>query len=258
MLAELAAIDAAVIVPASADTSHAQPFAWLNHIVYPVDDARFVRDAQRVCPRARVLAPRLGARYRLRAGEVEVGDGSALIAERGVEVDRGYRPFAIPAPRDDHDHDLDLAAPRKAELRRWIEVELRAALVAAYPGFGVSEALRFVVEAVFPGQAAGSGEALTLVIDGAGGRVEEGADPSWDLYNLVIGTMAWEVIAGRRSWGDLLLAGGLRAATRAYVIGEGGLARANVGETFLYYGLSYEDSTRRAVAWELRAARSGC
>ncbi|HVI04181.1 MAG TPA: hypothetical protein VM869_36065 [Enhygromyxa sp.] len=31
-----------------------------------------------------------------------------------------------------------------------------------------------------------------------------------------------------------------------------GLERANIGETFLYYALSYDDSVRRAVAWQLR------
>jgi len=248
LLAELAAISPAVIVPASTDTAHAEPFKWLNHVVYPVDEPRFVRDAARACPAARVLASRLGARYRVRAGEVSVAEDMSLIDVSGPTPDRSYRPFAI-TPMHDHGERLE-PDPRKPELRAWIESTLRDALVAAYPEFGVRDPLRFVVEAVFPGQTPGQGEALTLVIDRAGGRVEPGADPDWDLYNLVIGTMAAEVIAGRRAWGDLLLAGGLRAATRAYSVSERGLERANVGETFLYYGLSYEESTRSAVRWE--------
>ncbi len=51
VLRELAAIDPAAIIPASADTTHTEAFAWLNAIVYPVDAARFARDAAPVCSR---------------------------------------------------------------------------------------------------------------------------------------------------------------------------------------------------------------
>jgi hypothetical protein len=246
LLAELAAIEPAAIIPASSDTAHAAGFGWLNAIVYPVDVERFVRDATRVCPRARVFEPALGGRWTLRGGEVELEarGGEALIELLGPAADRRYRPFAIPELRDCGE-DLDA---HRADVRRWIEADLRTALQANYPQFGVEQPLRFVVEARFAEHC----DAYTLTVDGTNASVEAGADPSWDLYNLVAGSMLWEVIAGRRSWGELLLAGNLRAATRAYAITSRGLARANVGEIFLYYALSYDDSIRRAVAWQLR------
>lgn len=252
LLAELAAIEPAAIIPASADTAHASAFGWLNAIVYPVDAARFLRDAARVCPRARLFAPRLGGRWSVRDGEVELDErgGKPLIEALGPAVDRGYRPFAIPALCDPGEA-LELDA-RRAEVAAWIEADLRQALHTNYPHFGVEQPLRFVVEVVFPGQHPGTGDAYTLVVDGAEASVRTGADPDWDLYNLVAGTMLSEVLAGRRSWGDLLLAGTLRAATRAYAIGDRGLERANVGEIFLYYALPYEESVRRAVTWQLR------
>jgi hypothetical protein len=250
LLAEIAAIDPAAIVPASSDTAHREPYAWLNRVVYPIDEARFVRDLTRVCPRARVLPNALGSRYRLRGGvvELEAEAGVSLIEGRGQPWDRSYYPFAIPPVSDAASTGAAELERRRTEVGVWVETELRPALLAAYPSFGVSEALRFVLEAVFPGQPPGHGDAWTIVVERERAQVLAGGDPSWDLYNLVIGTMLWEVITGRRSWGDVLLAGGLRAQTRAYAIDERGLVRAEVGETFVYYALSYADSIRRAVA----------
>src|SRR5690606_32185297 len=214
---------------------------------------RFVRDAARVCPRARVFAPILGGRYTLQRGEVELDErgGEALIEALGPAVARDYRPFAIPSLRDPGDPDE--LETRRAEVAGWIEADLRRALLANYPHFCVEQPLRFVVEAVFPGQQPGAGDAYTLIVDRSQATVRSGVDPDWDLYNLVAGTMLWEVLASRRAWGDLLHAGVLRAATRAYAIGDRGLERANVGEIFLYYALPYDESVRRAVAWQLRA-----
>ena len=252
LLAELAAIEPGAIVPASADTAHGQPHAWLNAIMYPVDTTRFMRDAALVCPRARVFEPMLGGSFRLRRGEVELDPrgGAELIELLGPPAERHYRPFAIP-PLHDAGEALELDT-RKAEIAGWIEHQLRDALLANHAHFGVDGPVRFVVEVVFPGQTPGAGDAYTLVIERDRASVRAGVDPQWDLYNLVAGTMLWEVITGRRSWGDVLIAGALRAASRAYAIGPRGLERANIGETFLYYALSYDDSVRRAVAWQLR------
>jgi L-ascorbate metabolism protein UlaG (beta-lactamase superfamily) len=251
LLRELAAMDPAVIVPASADTAHTEPFAWLNAIMYPVDPARFARDAARVCPRARVFEPVLGGRFALRRGEVELDErgGAELIEAIGPAIDRRYRPFSIPVLHDPAgQHELDA---RRAEVATWIGTELRAALLSNYPRFGVDAPLRFVVEAVFPGQTPGTGDAWTLTIEREHASVRMGADPDWDLYNLVAGTMLWEVITGRLSWGHVLISGAIRTAARAYAIDSRGLVPANIGQIFLYYALSYDDSVRRAVAWEL-------
>ncbi len=202
-----------------------------------------------------MLAPVLGGRYRLCGGELTLDErgGADLIETLGPAADRRYRPFAIPELCDPGER-LELDA-RKAEVAAWITHDLRDALRSRYPEFGVDTPLRFVVEAVFPGQSPGTGDTYTLTVDAAGASVVAGADSDWDLYNLVAGTMLWEVIVGRRAWGEALLAGALRAASRAYAIGPRGLTPAYVGETFLYYALSYDESTRRAVHWQLARAR---
>jgi UDP-MurNAc hydroxylase len=245
VLEQLAAIDPMVIVPSATGTVHAPDYAWLNAIVYPVDEARFRRDAARTCPQAEVFASGLGARYRLAAGKVEreadAGEPLLVRLERGAE--HAYRPTTVPAPSDPHTLD----AEGREAIERWIAHELRDALERAYPDFGVSRPLRFVVEVVH----ADEHRAWTLIIGREGSKVEPGFDPDWDLYDVVAASLFADVIAGRRHWGDLLLAGALRGFSRAYEIGPRGLAAANVGEMFLYYALSYEASTRRAIAWEL-------
>jgi hypothetical protein len=140
-----------------------------------------------------------------------------------------------------------LDAEGRAAIAHWIAHELRAALEQAYPGFGVTRPLRFVIEVVHPDDR----RAHTLIVGPDAATVASGFDPDWDVYDVVAGSLLADVIAGRRHWGDLLLAGALRGYSRAYELGPGGLAAANVGELFVYYALSYDESTRRAIAWEL-------
>lgn len=256
LLRRLAAIEPAAIVPASAGTVHAEPYAWLNQIVCPVEEERFVRDAARSCPSAHVLPSRLGARYRLRGGrvEVELEGGSGLIERLAGGPGRDYRPIEIPAVRD---VGLFLGPPEsietmRADIVRWLEHELADALVAHYPQFGVDDPLRFAIEVVFADE---SRIARTLVVDRQACELREGVDPGWDAYDVAAATMLWEVIAGRRHWGDMLLAGGLRAHSRAYRVDARGLHPANLGETFLYYALSYAESVERCVRWEVGQLR---
>ncbi len=253
LLDSLAVIDPGAIVPSSAGTVHAAAFDWLNHVVYPVEDARFLADAARVCPRARVLPGQLGARYRLQRGEIEFepNPDTDMIERLAGGPEREYRPLSIPAV---HDVGHFLGEPAsvermQAELASWLERELGPALVAHFPDFEVDRALSFVVEVVFVDRSM----VRTLIVHGDGQTCElrEGGDPSWDAYDAAAGTMLWEVIVGRRHWGDLLLSGGLRALTRAYRVDAHGLHPANLGETFLYYALSYAESVERAIRWEV-------
>lgn len=249
-LDQLAAIDPMVIVPSACGTVHAPAYAWLNAIVMPVDEARFRRDAARVCPRAEVFESRLGAGYRLVAGMVErqVDAGESLFDRLDGGAASVYRPTMVPAPSDAHTLD----AQGHEAIERWIEDDLRVALERAYPDFGVTRPLRFVVEVVQPEEQ----RAWTLIVGPEGATVGPGFDPDWDLYDVVAGSLLADVIAGRRHWGDLLLSGALRGFSRAYEVGPRGLLAANVGEMFLYYALSYESSTRRAITWELAQVTS--
>jgi UDP-MurNAc hydroxylase len=248
-LDQLAAIDPAVIVPSAAGTVHAPAYAWLNAIVYPVDEARFRRDAAHVCPQSEVFESRLGARYRLAAGTIErEPDAGEPLFERlpGGVAACLYRPTTVPAPSDPHPID----AEGRAAIQGWIEHELRVALEHAYPNFNVTRPLRFVIEVVQLDDRC----AWTLIVGPSGATVAPGFEPDWDVYDVVAGSLLADVIAGRRHWGDLLLSGALRGYSRAYELGPRGLAAANVGEMFLYYALSYDESTRRAVTWELGQA----
>jgi UDP-MurNAc hydroxylase len=248
VLEQVAAIDPAAIVPSAAGTVHTRDYAWLNAIVYPVDEARFCRDVAQVCPSAQVFASRLGARYRIADKEVVQDSDAAGLFDRISGGDTCvYRPTSVPAPNDGHMLD----AEGRAAIEHWIAHDLRDALARAYPDFGVARPLRFVVEVVH----ADERRAWTLIIGPHAATVVPGFDADWDVYDVVAGSLFADVIAGRRHWGDLLLAGALRGYSRAYELGSRGLAAANVGEMFLYYALSYEASTRRAIAWELERAR---
>jgi hypothetical protein len=146
-------------------------------------------------------------------------------------------------------HDEAVMRPR---VHAWIRDELARGLARAFPGMRVGEPLRLVVEIVFPR----AHDAFTLHVGPEGVRVVEGHDDDWDALNAVAGSLLWEVIESRRHWGDVLLAGGLRACTRAYALDVHGLRPAELGETFLYYGLSYDAAVERAVRHEVHALLS--
>lgn len=247
LLAQLAAIDPAAIVPSAAGTVHTADYAWLNAIVYPVDEARFRRDAARVCPGAEIFASQLGARYRIEAGRVtRDGDAEALIERLAGGARCVYRPTEVPSLRDARPTD----AAARERIAAWISTQLGPALVRNYPEFDMTRPLRAVVEVAF----ADTRTCWTLIVDADAARIELGFDDDWDVYDVVAGSLLVEIIDGRRHWGDALLGGALRGYSRAYEVGPRGPKPANVAEMFLYYALSYEDSTRRAVAWELAQA----
>jgi len=248
------AIDAEVVVAASASSVHTAPFAWVDGFLHPVDEARFVADFARLRPDARVFASELGARYSLRAGEVsregaDAWSSAALIERLGDDRPRAHRPTTIPPVRDPTTDEPDDAS--KATVAGWIAETLGPALVAAYPEFGVDRRLRFVVEVVYPR----STVAWTLDVDAAGVSVTPGFAADWDALDILAGSMFIALIAGRRHWGELLLGGALRGYLRAYALGERGVERANLAPLFLYYALSYDDANERAVRSALARAR---
>lgn len=247
----VAAIDPVALVPSAAGTVHAPAYDWLNTIVYPISEARFRRDIALVCPQARVFASQLGAGYRIESGHVELEPdaGVEMIERLAGGAQAVYRPTHVPMPADPH----ELAASDRGVIERWITEDLRDALARAYPDFRMTTPLRCVLEVV----ARDDRRAWTLIVDRRGCFVEPGFDPEWDVYDVAAGSLLADVIAGRRHWGDLLLAGALRGYARAYEAGPRGLAAANVGEMFVYYALSYDESTRRAIAWELSQAHGG-
>jgi hypothetical protein len=138
----------------------------------------------------------------------------------------------------------------RPRVRAWIEQELAPALASAWPRFGAHTPVRLAIRIVWPS----CEEHFTLVVDPSGVAITTALDPDWDVLDAIAGSLFWEVVEGRRGWGDVLLAGALRARTRAYRIDGGGLRRLEIGATFLYYGLSYDASSERAVRWDVERA----
>lgn len=249
LLAQAAAIRARAIVPGANGAAHVAAFEWMDRCVFPVSEPRFVRDVQLASPGTSALPLMVGGRYRVRPDAVSLQpEGAAELVQRqpGRADPRRYRPLAITELRDPNPGSRDEQHMRPV-VHAWIHDELARGLARAWPTMGATEVLRFVVEVVFPR----ARDCFTLHVGPAGTRVDDDGDDDWDLLNVVAGSLLWDVIEGQRHWGDVLLAGCLRAATRAYAVQEGTLRRLSVGETFLYYGLSYDDAVERAVRWEV-------
>jgi len=252
ILAQAAAVDAVAVVPGANGAAHVEAFRWMDRFVFPVSEARFLRDLSRASPGTTPLPLAVGGRYRVMPGEVTLdphGAAELVVIEPGDQPDpRRYRPFAMPDLHDVNPNGHDEAAMRP-RVHAWIRDDLARGLCRAFPAMRVREPLRLVVEVVFPR----AHDAFTLHVGPEGVRVVDGYDDEWDALNAVAGSLLWEVIESRRHWGDVLLAGGLRASTRAYAIDEHGLRQAELGETFLYYGLSYDAAVERAVRHEVHA-----
>ncbi len=250
LLAQIVATGASAIVPSACGASHTAPFAWLDSIVYPVSPQRFLSDMANFEADLDAFPAMLGARYELRGGDVDFDpdpDGDSLVDTVSETDDpRGYRPLCIPALSDPNPGRHPETTTRPA-VARWIEEHVAPALAQQFPRFGVEDPLRFVVEVQF----AEAMDAFTIIVDADGTRIENTSDPNWDAIMAVAGSLLWEVIEGRRGWGDVLLAGAMRAHARAYSPFNGRVRKLPVAPTFLYYALSYDRSVERAVAWEL-------
>jgi hypothetical protein len=249
LLDQAAATQARALVPSSAGVRHARPYAAMNRAVYPVTEARWLRDVQRRMPSARALPALLGARYRVSSEgvELEPGVGADLVEVLQSDGDdRVYRPFELPPITDEDLGGRDVSAMRDI-VGRWIERTLAPALLACYPATGARRPLRFVVEVVF----SSARDAYTLEVSSHGARCARGLDADYDALNVIAGSMLFDVIEGRRHWGDPLLAGLYRASLRAYDVDEHGVRPLRVAATFLYHAISYEESILRALDWEL-------
>ncbi len=255
LLAQAAAVEAVAVVPGANGAAHVEAFRWMDRFVFPVPEPRFLRDVAKASPGTAALPLAVGGRYRVMPGEVSLDPTGAAelvtVEPSPVGDPRWYRPFAMPDLSDanPNGHDEAVMRPR---VHAWIRDDLAPALARAFPRMRVQGPLRFVVEVVFPR----SHDAFTLHVGPEGTRITESYDDDWDALNAVAGSLLWEVIESRRHWGDVLLAGGLRAQTRAYALDEQGLRPAEVGETFLYYALSYDASVERAVRYEVHALLS--
>lgn len=252
VLDEIAAARPLAVVPGSAGGRHVAPFDWLNHFSHPVPMKRFLADVRSRVPSVRAFDAPPGGRYVVdRSGAVFEPRGATQLVhveEPAVVTPPPdeWRPASIPEVRD---HNPWNYAPGIARERcaRWIRESLAPALAKSYPAFRVTEPLSFVVELRFDG----AEDVYAIEVSSSGAYVRARFDPHWDLLNVISGSQLCAVIEGRACWGDVLLSGNLRAFERAYAVSEQGLARANVGVTFLYYALPYEESFQHFVMHEL-------
>ncbi|MBX7197040.1 MAG: MBL fold metallo-hydrolase [Sandaracinaceae bacterium] len=216
------------VLPAAAGARHAPPFTAYNRLVYPVDEARFLRDLRARAPSGRAMP--------LPVGQVlDVASGAVL--ERSPHVtltpfvdDRVFHPHEIPAMVDPNREGRAEPAMR-AQIDAWV----RSTLAPLVRG-------TCVLEVVFPSTI----DAWTM----RDGSVTRADDPDWDARNVVAASWFCEVLEGRRHYGDLLLSGTLRAATRSYDVGPAGL-HPRPEAIFLYRALSYSASFERSVEWQL-------
>ncbi len=253
LLGQIVATGAPTIVPTACGASHVAAFGWLDSVVYPVSPQRFLTDLANFEPDVDAFPSIVGGTYALEDGEVtfEPDGGRDLVKrlEDGPDP-RRYHPLSVPALTDANPNGHPEGVTRPA-VTAWIERELAPALRGQFPGFRTENPLRFVVEVQYETER----DSFTLTVDAEACTVERSSDPEWDAITEVAGSLLWEVIAGRRGWGDVLLAGAMRSQSRAYAPFNGQVQKLPVAPTFLYYALPYDRSFERAVAWELERVR---
>jgi hypothetical protein len=246
-LDRIAAIGASAVCPASAGARHARPFHAMNRLVYPLSASRFLQDARARMPAARVLPFTTGARYTVTGSDVALDERGGIAAglvvhgaEDAHEGSTDFRPLEIP-PVFDPNLDGRAVDAIRATCAAWVESALAPALARSKPD--APSTIRYLLEVVWPGDV----DAYTITRTASETTVARTMDPSWDVRCAVAGSMLCDVIEAKRSWGDLLLGGSLRACSRAYTVDARGMREIVLQPLFLYAAISYEESVERAL-----------
>lgn len=234
LLDELAALPARVLVPSAGGLRHHTAYDVMNDGVYPLDEARFLRDMARRRPDAELLGGTTGDV--LVVTPDGVGREASTLAEVTARLPPpAFRPHRGVPPLVDRD-------PRpSSELRALIDGWLDEVLTPALGSFGER---RLVLELVY---------ADTIEHHRwTHGGPARGFDADYDLLNAIVASSLADVITGRRHWGEPLLGGELRVAQRTYDVDpQRGLASAPVPPVFLYAGLSYAESHEAWIEHQL-------
>ncbi|MCA9620866.1 MAG: MBL fold metallo-hydrolase [Myxococcales bacterium] len=246
LLEQLAAAGAGALIPAAAGTAHAAPYAAMNEVVFPLSEARFRQDVASRCPRTRVLEAVVGGRYRVDAQGVALVDHAPYVTCANEGPAPRFTPFALPPLED-----VDPRPPAllRARAARFVEDELAPALARVVRDLpDAPPTLTFALDVV----ARDGRDEHRLTFDAQGNRLAPAPRESYDVLDAIAASMLVDVVEGRRHWGEPLLAGKLRASTRAYRVDASGLERLPVAPIFLYYALSYDESHARWVEHQLR------
>lgn len=240
-LEQIAAIGAATVVPSAAGARHLPPYDAMDRLVYPVSEARVLRDLARRLPDATIHAPTIGATYVVAGGTatVERAREPVVVVEPAAET-RLYAPLAVPPVCDPDLNGLGRVVVEE-RVDRWVHEVLAPGMASVRAARGLSLCLGVALP--------GGGTLEFTLRDGA---VERRRDEDWDALVEVSGSHLLGVVDGRRNWGDVLLGGLLRGATRAYDVDDRrGLVARPLGVIFLYHVLPYDQVFERWVDHEL-------
>lgn len=240
-LEQIAAIGARTLVPSAAGARHLPPYDAMDRLVYPVSEARVLRDLARRLPDTAVHAPAIGAAYTIAAGRAALEPWSDPLVEIApADETRLYAPLAVPPV---HDPDLDGLGRESVSSR--VESWVRDVLAPGMADVRAARGLALCLSVALPG----GGTLEYTLRDGA---IERRRDHEWDALVEVSGSHLVGVIDGRRNWGDVLLGGLLRGVTRAYDVDDRrGLVARPLGAIFLYHVLPYDAVFERWVDQEV-------
>jgi hypothetical protein len=245
LLDEIAACDAKALVPGSAGSRHREPQAFMNQLVYPQTEARFLADVALRAPGTRTFPAEMGGVFQVdRDGTTLAPEPSTLCRVHAGNDDRVFRPYELPALVDPFLSAKD-EAPLAERLERWLRSELAPALAREFPKFGAKRPLSLVVELAFSKER----RAYTLQVGERGTTVEPGFDRDYDAVNAILASELGAVLDGTQHWGEPLLGGWLRASSRAYDVDAHGTRKLRLAPIFFYYALSYEESVKRTTRW---------
>ena len=93
-------MDAVAVVPGANGAAHVEACRWLDRFVFPVSEARFLRDLSRVSPATTPLPMTMGGRYRVRPGEVTLDPQAIAVFARAL--DRRLRRASMTTPEEDN------------------------------------------------------------------------------------------------------------------------------------------------------------
>ena len=242
LLQEAVATGAATLLASSSATRHSSGFEHMNSLVYPVHPERFVRDLSGVAPRRNIVFPRLGSSFRIADGRVSPLSGSpSLLTDVGPDHPPLFCPTALP-PLTESEAETET---HRQEITAWVQSDLLPGLSEQAPAAPLLLVLEVLTRS--------APLAFCIELDDKGARLSERPAHDYDLLNQITSGDLALVLRGQAAWGELLLSGRLRVVDRAYAVAAQ-LSRIPFLPTFVYYGLSYEESERKVTEMRLDAA----
>ncbi len=242
LLQEAASTGANTLLASSSATRHCTAYEHMNALVYPVHPKRFVRDLSQVSPQRNVVFPGLGESFRVEKGRATaLGPTPAYLSDVGPDRPALFHPTAL-LPLTENEAG---AEANREEITTWVQSRLCSGLSEQKPAAGLVLVLEVLTHS--------APLHFCIELDDEGARLSDRPAYDYDLLNQVTSRDLVSVLRGQTAWGELLLSGRLRVVDRAYAM-QPRLSRVPFLPTFVYYGLSYEESERRVTELRLDAA----